>query len=342
MKALVKDKAQIGLSFVDKEVPKIKADEVLIEIKKTAICGTDIHIWDWNLWAQKNISLPTVTGHEFLGEIVELGKEVKHLSLGQRVSGEGHLTCGLCRNCLAGRRHYCRETIGIGIQKDGAFAEYLVLPARNAYKIDDDISDDLAAIFDPFGNAVHTTLSFDLVGEDVLITGAGPIGLMATKIAKHAGARHVVVTDRNEYRLALARKMGASLAVNTTKKSLDEVMRGLKMREGFDVGLEMSGSSGAFCEMIACMNHGAKIAILGLLPETSKIDWNALIFKSLTLKGIYGRKIFDTWYKMSSLIQSGLDLSPVITHHFDAKDYKQAFEAMKTGQTGKVILNWDT
>ncbi|HVI89186.1 MAG TPA: L-threonine 3-dehydrogenase, partial [Dongiaceae bacterium] len=309
-------------------------------IKKTAICGTDIHIWKWDDWAQKTIPVPMHVGHEYVGEIVELGQEVRGFAIGDRVSGEGHITCGYCRNCRAGRRHLCRNTVGIGVNVPGAFAEYLSLPAVNAFKIPDNISDDLAAIFDPFGNATHTALSFNLVGEDVLITGAGPIGIMAVAICRHVGARHVVITDVNDYRLDLAKKMGATRAVNVSKDRLKDVMDDLHMQEGFDVGLEMSGVPSAFRDMLNVMNHGGKVALLGIPPADTAIDWNQVIFKGLEIKGIYGREMFETWYKMVSMLQSGLDLSPILTHHFPVDQFKTGFETMLSGQSGKVILDW--
>jgi threonine 3-dehydrogenase len=313
---------------------------LLIKIRKTAICGTDMHIFNWDTWSQKTIPVPMIVGHEYVGEVVAMGSEARGFIIGDRVSGEGHITCGHCRNCRAGRRHLCRNTEGVGVNRQGAFAEYLVIPAFNAFKIPDNISDELASIFDPFGNAVHTALSFDLVGEDVLITGAGPIGIMAAAVAKHVGARHVVITDINPYRLALAKKMGATRAVNVAHTPLADVMAELGMTEGFDVGLEMSGVPVAFSDMLAKMNHGGKIAMLGIPPDNVSIDWNQVIFKGLTIKGIYGREMFETWYKMASLIQSGLDLSPIITHEFPLAEFAKGFETMNSGQSGKVILDW--
>ncbi|MBI3143880.1 MAG: L-threonine 3-dehydrogenase [Pseudogulbenkiania sp.] len=342
MKALAKLKAERGLSMTDVPVPEIGHNDLLIQIRKTAICGTDIHIWNWDEWAQKTIPVPMHVGHEYVGVVAGIGSEVQGFTLGQRVSGEGHITCGYCRNCRAGRRHLCRNTVGVGVNRPGAFAEYLVIPAFNAFPIPDDISDDLAAIFDPFGNAVHTALSFNLVGEDVLITGAGPIGIMAVAIARHVGARHVVITDVNDYRLELARKMGASRTVNVATEDLKTVMGELHMCEGFDVGLEMSGNPQAFRQMLVTMNHGGKIALLGIPPENTAIDWNQVIFKGLEIKGIYGREMFETWYKMVALLQSGLNLDPIITHHFKVDDFEQGFAAMLSGQSGKVILDWQT
>ena len=341
MKALSKLKAEPGIWMTDVPKPEVGHNDLLIKIRKTAICGTDVHIHNWDKWSRDTIPVPMVVGHEFVGEVVETGQEVRGFEIGDRVSGEGHITCGYCRNCRAGRRHLCRNTVGVGVNRPGAFAEYLVIPAFNAFKLPDDISDGLAAIFDPFGNAVHTALSFDLVGEDVLITGAGPIGIMAAAVAKHCGARHVVITDINDYRLELARRMGATRAVNVAEEKLSDVMTELGMTEGFDVGLEMSGVPAAFNDMLHNMNHGGKIAMLGIPPGDMAIDWNQVIFKGLILKGVYGREMFETWYKMSSLIQGGLDLSPVITHNYAIDDFQQGFDMMCSGQSGKVILNWD-
>ncbi|MDY0881853.1 L-threonine 3-dehydrogenase [Dongia soli] len=340
MKALAKLERGPGLILTDLPKPEVGHNDVLIKIRKTAICGTDIHIWKWDDWAQKTIPVPMQVGHEYVGEIIEIGQEVRGFSIGDRVSGEGHITCGHCRNCRAGRRHLCRNTVGIGVNVPGAFAEYLVLPAVNAFKIPDNISDDLAAIFDPFGNATHTALSFNLVGEDVLITGAGPIGIMAAAICRHVGARHVVITDVNDYRLDLARKMGASRAVNVSRDRLRDVMDDLGMQEGFDIGLEMSGVPVAFRDLLNVMNHGGKVALLGIPPAETAIDWNQVIFKGLEIKGIYGREMFETWYKMVSMLQSGLDLSPILTHHFPVDQFKTGFDAMLSGQSGKVILDW--
>ena len=299
-----------------------------------------MHIFNWDEWSQQTIPVPMIVGHEYVGEVVDIGQEVAGFSLGDRVSGEGHITCGHCRNCRAGRRHLCRNTTGVGVNRQGAFAEYLVIPAFNAFKIPENISDDMAAIFDPFGNAVHTALSFDLVGEDVLITGAGPIGIMAAAVAKHVGARHVVITDINDYRLDLAKKMGASRVVNVASENLQDVMDELGMTEGFDIGLEMSGVPAAFRDMLDKMNHGGKVAMLGIPPQDVAIDWNKVIFKGLTMKGIYGREMFETWYKMVSLLQSGLDLSPIITHQFGIDNFADGFEVMGSGQSGKVLLDW--
>ena len=340
MKALVKQEAKPGIWLEEIPEPKVGPNDVLIEIAKTAICGTDMHIYNWDAWAQKTIPVPMAVGHEYCGRILEIGSEVKGLKKGDRVSGEGHITCGYCRNCRAGRRHLCRNTVGVGVNREGAFAEYLVIPAFNAFKIPDDISDDLAAIFDPFGNATHTALSFNLVGEDVLITGAGPIGIMASAIAKHVGARYIVVTDVNDYRLDLAKRMGATRAVNVQREKLRDVMKDLGMTEGFDVGMEMSGVPQAFRDMLEHMNHGGKIALLGIPPAEMAIDWNQVIFKGLEIKGIYGREMFETWYKMVAMLQSGLDLSPIITHHFLAEQYAEAFATLLSGKSGKVILDW--
>ncbi|WP_211825899.1 L-threonine 3-dehydrogenase [Kistimonas asteriae] len=340
MKTLAKLKPEKGIWMDDKPVPEVGYNDVLIKIRKTAICGTDIHIYNWDDWSQKTVPLGMTTGHEFIGEIVAMGEGVRGFSQGDRVSGEGHLVCGYCRNCRAGRRHLCRNTIGVGVNRQGAFAEYLCIPAVNAFPIPDDISDDLASIFDPYGNAVHTALSFDMVGEDVLVTGAGPIGIMGAAIARHVGARHVVITDVNDYRLGLAEKIGVTRAVNVMKESLDDVMNELGMVEGFDVGLEMSGNGAAFEQMLEKMNHGGKVALLGIPSADTTIDWNQVIFKGLVIKGIYGREMFETWYKMATMLQSGLAIEPVITHHFPVDDYAKAFEVMASGQSGKVILDW--
>lgn len=340
MRALAKQQAKPGIWLVEAEKPEVGPNDLCIKIRKTAICGTDMHIYNWDDWAQNTIPVPMIVGHEYVGEVVDIGSEVKGFSLGDRVSGEGHITCGYCRNCRAGRRHLCRNTFGVGVDRTGAFADYLVIPAFNAFKIPDNISDDLASIFDPFGNAVHTALSYDLVGEDVLITGAGPIGIMAAAVARHVGARHVVITDINDYRLELAEKMGATKAVNVAKDKLSDVMAGLGMTEGFDVGLEMSGVPVAFQDMLSNMNHGGKVAMLGIPPSDMAVDWNQVIFKGLVIKGIYGREMFETWYKMASLIQSGLDLSPIITHQYPVAEFQTGFDVMGSGQSGKVILNW--
>ena len=342
MKALVKKEAAPGIWLDEVPEPKVGPNDVLIEIDRTAICGTDMHIYKWDAWAQKTIPVPMAVGHEYCGRIVDMGSEVRGLKTGDRVSGEGHITCGYCRNCRAGRRHLCRNTVGVGVNRPGAFAEYLSIPAVNAFQLPDSIRDDIASILDPFGNATHTALAFNMVGEDVLITGAGPIGIMAVAIARFVGARNVVITDVNEYRLELARKLGATRAVNVSRDSLDKVMKELSMQEGFDIGLEMSGSPAALREMLRTMNNGGSVAILGIPPEDTAVDWNQVIFKGLTLKGIYGREMFETWYKMSALLQSGLNIGPIITHHFPIQDFKEGFETMGSGKSGKVILDWST
>jgi threonine 3-dehydrogenase len=325
----------------DVEQPSIGHNDVLIQVKRSAVCGTDIHIFQWDDWASSTIQVPTTIGHEFYGEIVECGGEVKGFAIGDRVSAEGHITCGVCRNCRAGRRHLCMNSLGVGVNRNGAFAEYVAVPAFNVFKLPPSITDDMAAILDPLGNATHTALSFDLVGEDVLITGAGPIGVMAVAIARYAGARHIVITDINDYRLDLARKMGATRALNVNTQSIDQTMADLGMEEGFDVGMEMSGNPSAFRDMLRTMHHGGKIAMLGIPPDEMSIDWTEVIFKGLVLKGVYGREMFETWYKMSSMLQSGLIIEPVITHHFAADEFQNAFELMESGQSGKIILHWD-
>jgi len=340
MKALSKAKPEVGIWMVDVPKPVIGPNDLLVRIRATAICGTDVHIYNWDAWSQRTIPVPMVVGHEFAGVVEEVGSAVQGYAVGDRVSGEGHITCGTCRNCRAGKRHLCRNTLGIGVNVSGCFAEYLSIPAFNAFRLPDTIADDLAAIFDPLGNAVHTALSFDLVGEDVLITGAGPIGCMAAAICKHAGARHVVVTDVNPYRLDLATKLGATCVVDISKQKLPNVMKDLGMTEGFDVGLEMSGSSAALPDLLASMNHGGHVALLGIPPKETTIDWDDVIFKGLIVKGIYGREMFETWYKMSSMLQSGLPIRPVITHHFPIDDFQAGFDVMRSGQSGKVVLNW--
>jgi threonine 3-dehydrogenase len=342
MKALAKLKPERGIWMTEVPKPVLGHNDVLIKVKKTAICGTDIHIYQWDDWAQKNIPVPLVIGHEFVGVVEAIGEHVKGVKPGDRVSGEGHISCGHCRPCRAHRAHLCRRNESVGVTRTGCFAEYITIPAGNVYPIPDNISDTVAAVLDPLGNAAHTALSFDLVGEDVLITGAGPVGLMACAIARKVGARHVVVTDINEHRLNLARDLGVTLAINPQETTLKEVMDTLSMKEGFDVGLEMSGNSHAFQNMLEYMNHSGKIALLGFLPPDTMINWNAVIMKGLQLKGIYGREMFETWYKMISLLQSGLDIFPVITHEFPAEQYQEAFEIMATGKSGKVILNWDS
>ncbi len=342
MKALVKAKPERGVWLEDVPKPEIGHNDVLIRVTHSAICGTDIHIYKWDDWAQKTVPVPLVIGHEFSGEVVEMGSEVRGFEPGDRVSAEGHITCGVCRNCRAGRRHLCMNTVGIGVNRPGAFAEYIVVPAFNVFKVPDAVSSEMASILDPFGNATHTALSFDLVGEDVLITGAGPIGIMAVPVAKHAGARHVVITDVNDYRLDLARKLGATRAINVQSTSLDDTMDELGMEEGFDVGLEMSGNPMAFNDMLRTMHHGGKVAVLGIPPADTTIDWNQVIFKGLVLKGVYGREMFETWYKMSSMLQSGLSVESVITHHFGIDEFQTGFDLMESGQSGKIILHWDS
>ena len=341
MKTLAKLHAEKGIWMTEVPQPECGHNDVVIKISKTAICGTDMHIYQWDEWAQNTIPVPMTVGHEFVGVITEVGPEVSGFKVGDRVSGEGHITCGHCRNCRAGRRHLCRKTLGVGVNRTGAFAEYLAIPASNAFKIPNNITDDMAAIFDPFGNATHTALSFDLIGEDVLITGAGPIGAMAAAIAKHVGARNVVITDVNDFRLELAKKMGATRTVNVSRESLKDVMKEVDMHEGFDVGLEMSGNDMAFRSMLECMNHGGKIAMLGIPGKDTLIDWNQVIFKGLIIKGIYGREMYETWYKMVAMLQSGLDISPIITHRFKIDDFQQGFDIMASGKSGKVILDWN-
>lgn len=340
MKALVKSKKSPGIWLEDVPVPKIESHEVLIKPKITSICGTDINIYNWKEWAQKTIPVPMVIGHEFVGEIVEIGSNVQGVKVGDRVSGEGHIVCGKCRNCRSGKRHLCPQTLGTGVNRHGCFAEYFHFPAENVFPLPSDVPDHLASIFDPFGNAVHTALSFDLVGEDVLITGAGPIGIMAVAIAKHAGARHVVITDLNEYRLNLAKKMGASRTVNIARENLKDVMKELKIDEGFTVGLEMSGNPKALTNLLECLQPGGHIGLLGILPPGTVIDWDLVIFKMLEIKGIYGREIFSTWYKMAHMLQSGLNIEPVITHRFPIDEFQKGFDVMLSGNSGKVLLEW--
>jgi threonine 3-dehydrogenase len=340
MRALTKQEPTQGLWMNEVDVPQFEHNEVLIKITQTAICGTDVHIYNWDQWAQKTIPIGMTIGHEFVGEIVAMGNNVSSFEIGLRVSGEGHITCGHCRNCRAGRRHLCIHTVGVGVNRNGAFAEYLCLPAENVFPVAKEINNAHAAIFDPLGNAAHTALSFDLVGEDVLITGAGPIGVMAAAIARHAGSRNIVVTDVNPYRLGLAERMGATRAVNVSNTQLTDVMKELNIIEGFDVGLEMSGAMPAFEQMLTTMNHGGKIAMLGLPSEKMAIDWSMVIFKGLTIKGIYGREMYDTWYKMTSMLQSGLNVEPILTHRFAAEDFQLGFDAMLSGNSGKVILDW--
>ena len=342
MKALVKKYAKPGIWMDEVPVPEYGPNDVLIKIHKTSICGTDIHIYNWDEWAQKTIPVPMPVGHEYVGVVEAFGENVKDVIVGELVSGEGHIVCGHCRNCLAGRRHLCPNTLGVGVNRPGCFAEYLVIPVSNLWHCDPNIDTDILAIFDPFGNAVHTTLSFDVLGEDVLITGAGPIGIMASAIARHAGARYVVITDINSKRLELAKKMGVTRTVDVTKEKVSDIVKELGMMEGFDVGLEMSGNPNALNEMIDVMFHGGNIALLGILPSEAAVDWEKIVFNSLTLRGIYGRKMFETWYKMQIMVQSGLDVSSVITHRFSYKEFLEAFELMKSGNSGKVILNWET
>ena len=340
MKALVKPADVTGLELREVEVPAIGPNDVLIAVRRASICGTDMHIWNWDEWARKTVPAPMTIGHEFMGSIAAIGAEVRGLFVGQRVSAEGHLTCGHCRNCRAGKRHLCRNTIGIGVNRTGAFAEFVSMPAVNVFPLPDGISDDIASFLDPLGNAVHTALSFDLVGEDVLITGGGPIGVMAAAIARFVGARHIVVTDVNEYRLELALRMGASRAVNVETTPLEQVEAELAMTEGFDVGLEMSGNGAALRQMLGAMNHGGRVALLGIPPHEVAIDWNLVIFKGLVIKGIYGREMFETWYKMAAMLQSGLDVTAVLTHQYAAADFASAFETMRSGQSGKIVLDW--
>lgn len=340
MTALLKKIAEPGLWLEDVPIPVPGTNDVLIRIDRTGICGTDVHIYNWDDWAQKTIPVPMVVGHEFVGEIVEVGSNVHDFKPGDVVSGEGHVVCGHCRNCMAGRRHLCMDTKGVGVNRPGAFAEYLCLPQTNVWYHDRNIDRDIQAIFDPYGNACHTALSFKVLGEDVLITGAGPIGIMAAAVVRHAGARHVVITDVNPYRLDLAEKMGVTRAVNVKDQTIVQVQEELGMKEGFDVGLEMSGNPAAFADMINNMCHGGKIAVLGIPAGEVPVDWNTVVFNMLTIKGIYGREMYETWYQMTSMIQSGLDISPVITHRFSYRDFQQGFDVMRSGNSGKVILNW--
>jgi len=340
MKALVKSNRTRGLWLEEVPEPEMGINDVKVRVLLTGICGTDLHIYEWDEWAQSTIPVPLVIGHEFVGEIVAVGSNVADFRVGEMVSGEGHVVCGRCRNCLAGRRHLCAHTQGVGVNRPGAFAEYIVLPMSNIWKHSAGIKPDIAAIFDPFGNAVHTALSFPVLGEDVLVTGAGPIGIMAAAVAKHAGARYVVITDVNPYRLELAQKVGVTMAIDPRKTSLKEAQQKLGMREGFDVGLEMSGNASAFRDMLANMSHGGKIALLGIPAGEMSIDWHHVIFNMLTIKGIYGREMYETWYKMTVMLESGLDIAPVITHHFSWREHEQAFAVMHTGNTGKVILDW--
>ncbi len=340
MKALVKSRAEPGLWMEEVPMPAVGDNDLLIKVKKTAICGTDVHIWNWDAWSQRTIKVGQTIGHEFVGEIVELGRAVQGYKVGERVSAEGHIVCGVCRACRAGKRHLCPNTRGVGVNRDGCFAEYVSVPASNAWHVHPKVPDEVAAIFDPYGNATHTALSFDMVGEDVLITGAGPIGCMAAAIARHVGARSVVVTDVNDYRLDLAKKLGATRTVNVTKENLKDVEKELEMVGGFDVGLEMSGSPQAFAQMLDAMYNGGRVAMLGIMPNGAGIDWDKVIFKGLLIKGIYGREIFETWYKMQTMFLSGLDISPVITHRFAFDDFEKGFAAMLSGQSGKVVLSF--
>jgi threonine 3-dehydrogenase len=340
MKALVKKNPTRGLWMEDVPVPEIKDDEVLIKTRKTSICGTDVHIYKWDAWAQKTIPVPMVVGHEFMGEIAKVGRSVKGLKEGDRVSGEGHITCGQCPPCRKGKKHLCMKTLGVGVNRHGCFAEYFNLPAENVFQLPPSVTDDIAAIFDPFGNATHTALSADLTGEDVLITGAGPIGIMAAAIARKAGARNVVITDLNPYRLDLAMKMGATHAVNIQTETIEEAMKVIGIEHGFTVGLEMSGHPNGLSTLLETAQHGAKIALLGILPAGCVINWDLVIFKMLEIKGIYGREIFSTWYKMTHLLESGLNLAPIITHHFPVNSFEKGFEMMLSGNSGKIILDW--
>jgi len=341
MKALVKLRPEKGIWMEEVPVPEVGINDVLIKIRKTAICGTDLHIYKWDDWSQRTIKTPMVIGHEYVGEVVEVGKGVENVHVGDRVTGEGHIACGYCRNCRRGKKHVCENTIGVGVNRDGSFAEYVAIPRENVVKLDDRISDDMAAIMDPFGNATHTALSFPLIGEDVLITGAGLIGCMATAICRFAGARHIVVSDLSEYRLNIARQMGATLTVNPTQgESIGGAMKQLDM-QGFDIGLEMSGSPKAFNEMVDNMYNGSKISLLGILPDNTNVDWNKIIFKALTLKGIYGREMWETWYQMKQMLITGINLEPVITHRFHIDDFQKGFDVMESGNCGKVLLEWD-
>jgi len=341
MKALVKTRAQVGFELMDIPIPEPGPDDVRIHILKSSICGTDLHIYDWDDWASDNIDVPLTIGHEYVGIVDKVGSNVHDYSTGDLVSGEGHIVCGRCRNCLAGRRHLCRDTFGVGINRPGAFAEYLTIPMTNVWSCDSKIPLEILTCFDPLGNATHAALSFNVIGEDVLITGAGPIGLMAASIVRHIGARHVVITDPNPYRLALAKQIGVSMAINPNEQNLIDIMNHLGMKEGFDVGLEMSGSPKALRSMLKSMSHGGKIALLGLLPDTTTTAWNKVIFRGLTIKGIYGREMFETWYKMTAMLQSGLDISEVVSHQMSYKDFSDGFALMRSGQCGKVVLDWE-
>ncbi|SDP59200.1 L-threonine 3-dehydrogenase [Desulforhopalus singaporensis] len=340
MKALVKARDEQGLRLDEVPIPVVEKNDVLIKILRTAICGTDLHIYNWDDWARQTIPTPMVIGHEFVGRVVGVGDNVYEFKTGDLVSGEGHLICGHCRNCLAGKRHLCKNTAGVGVNRPGCFAEYLCIPNSNVWACDPSIALDVLACFDPFGNAVHTALSFDILGEDVLITGAGPIGCMAAAVARHAGARHVVITDVNSYRLELAQKMGATRTVNVARENVSDIPNELQMKEGFDVAMEMSGNPAALGSIMANMRHGGNIALLGIMPDNTMFDWNTVVFNGLTIRGIYGRKMYETWYKMTSMIQTGLDITPLITHHFHYTDFQEGFAAMRSGESGKVVLTW--
>ncbi len=341
MKAIVKKEAREGLWLDDVPAPEIGINDVLVKVRKTGICGTDVHIYEWNDWAQKTIRPPMTVGHEFVGSITAVGSNVHDFAVGDLVSAEGHIVCGRCRNCLAGRRHLCKETLGLGVNRDGAFAEYVSVPVTNVWHCSPHVDEEIYAYFDPLGNAAHTALSFPVLGEDVLITGAGPIGMMAVAIVRKAGARHVVITDINDYRLQIARRMGATLALNTSRESVADAQKKLGMLEGFDVGLEMSGNPQAFCDMAANMAHGGKIALLGILPGDFAFDWNTVVFKGLQIKGIYGREMYETWYKATMLLEGGMDITPVVTHRFNYTDFEKGFQAILSGKSGKVILDWE-
>ncbi len=340
MKALVKKSPEVGIWMEDVSIPECGTNDVRIKITHTAICGSDLHIYKWDEWAQRTVPTPLVTGHEFCGIVEEIGPGVTHYKPGDRVSGEGHITCGYCRNCRAGKRHLCHKTVGVGIQRDGAFAEYLVIPESNVWPIHEDIPSEIAAFLDPFGNAVHTALSYEMVGEDVLITGAGPIGIMAVAVCKFVGARNVVITDVNDYRLELARKLGATKAINVSQENIQDSYTNLNMTNGFDVGLEVSGNPSAFKDMLAHMYNGGRVALLGLLPESTQINWDEIIFKGLHVKGIYGREMYETWYKMTQMLRSGLDISEVLTHRYPVDQFQDAFDVISSGQCGKVVLEW--
>ena len=340
MKALVKKSPEVGIWMEDVSIPECGTNDVKIKITHTAICGSDLHIYKWDEWAQRTVPTPLVTGHEFCGIVEEIGPGVTHYKSGDRVSGEGHITCGYCRNCRAGKRHLCHKTVGVGIQRDGAFAEYLVIPESNVWPIHEDIPSEIAAFLDPFGNAVHTALSYEMVGEDVLITGAGPIGIMAVAVCKFVGARNVVITDVNDYRLELARKLGATKAINVSQENIKDSYSDLNMTNGFDVGLEVSGNPSAFKDMLAHMYNGGRVALLGILTESTQINWDEIIFKGLHVKGIYGREMYETWYKMTQMLRSGLDISEVLTHRYPVDQFQDAFDVISSGQCGKVVLEW--